>query len=169
MAFTTIPAAGGKLRASVLDSLITEVRPVPAYKTADETVNNSAALQNDDALFVAVEANAIYKVFARFLYNGNSTADFKLGWTFPTGLTMTYTLHGVYVATPTVFSTSEFIQTGNPALEGAGADRAANIDGGLVTVGSTAGTLQVQWAQNTANGSDTKMRAGSYLILLQIS
>jgi hypothetical protein len=168
MALTTIPAAGAKLRGTVLSSLITEVRPVAAYKTATETVNNSNVLQNDDTLFVPVTANAVYEARGRFLYNGNSTADLKLGWTFPTGLTMSYTILGVFVATPTVFSTSDFSQTSNPALEGAGADRTA-IMWGLVTVSSTAGTLQLQWAQNAANASNTNMLAGSYLILTPIA
>lgn len=168
MAFTTIPAAGAKLRASVLNSLLTEVRPLPARKEATETVNNSATLQNDDDLFVAVTASAVYNLDGRLLYNGNSTADFKIGWTFPTGLTMSYTILGVYVATPTVFSTSDFIQTSNPALEGAGADRTA-IMWGRVIVSSTAGTLQLQWAQNTANASNTTLLAGSYIRLTQIA
>lgn len=163
--------ADGILTAAKLQQLSDAINARTATtvrKTLDETVNNSAALQNDDELFLPLTASAYYVVHARFLYNGNSTADFKLGWTFPTGTTMSYTLLGVYVATPTVFSTSEFIQTSNPALEGAGADRTA-IMWGTVSVSTTAGTLQCQWAQNTANASDTKMRVDSYLQLTQFA
>jgi hypothetical protein len=39
---------------------------------------------------------------------------------------------------------------------------------GLVIMGGTAGTLQTQWAQNTANVSDTIVKAGSFLELNRI-
>lgn len=40
MAFTTLPAAGAKLRASVLSALITEIRPLLAWSTWTPTLSN---------------------------------------------------------------------------------------------------------------------------------
>lgn len=167
MALTTLPTAGAKLRGSVLSSLVTEVRPVAARKTVNETVNNSAALQNDDALFVAVVANAVYDVKLVLHYTSGTTPDLKIGWTAPSGATMVW---GGYL-----FSTaSAFTATGNNAvgtvvaLGGLGADVSAVFDGTVVT-STTAGTLQLQWAQNTANASDSTVYAGSFLELRRTS
>jgi hypothetical protein len=167
MALTTIPAAGAKLRASVLSSLITEVRPLYARKTANETVNNSATLQNDDELFLAVEASAVYELNLRGQYNSNATADFKYGFTFPSGTTMQYTqtVIGVGLTTLNIY---EQDQTSTPNLEGQAAVKGMLVTG-LVIVSSTAGTLQFQWAQATANASNTVVSAGSVMRLNRIS
>jgi hypothetical protein len=164
LAFTTIPSAGARIYASTLSSLITELRPVTARKTVDETVNNSATLQNDDELFVAVEASLTYDFEAEIFYNSGTTPDFKFGWTFPAGLTMTYS---VYAAGGAVFLGYSEIQTSVPVIDGQGAAVAALLKG-TVIVFSTAGTLQLQWAQNTANASNTVVAAGSYIRLRRI-
>ena len=167
MAFTTLPAAGAPLRGSVLSSLLTEVRALEAYKTADETVNGSAALQNDNELFVVVAANARYDFELRIVHNSGTTPDFKFGWTFPTGTTMFYNQLNVPLA-GSAFALFAQIQTDTPQGEGAAADRGIHA-WGKVLVGTTAGTLQFQWAQSTSNGSDTIVRAGSYLTLRRTS
>lgn len=167
MSFTISPPAGSKLRGSTLSALITEVRPLEAYKTADQTVNNSAALVNDSELFVAVVANARYDFELRIVHNSGTTPDFKYGWTFPTGTTMRYTQNTVPLA-GTAFSLFVQIQTDTPQGEGGAADRGLHA-WGKVLVGSTAGTLRLQWAQSTANASDTIVRAGSYLTLRRTS
>jgi hypothetical protein len=167
MAYTTIPVAGAKLRASVLSSLVTEVRPLSARKTIDETVNNSATMQNDDELFVAVAANSVYELNLRIQYNSNATADFKYGFTFPAGTTMQYTqtVYGVGIA---VLNTFEQDQTSTPGIEGQAAIKGILITGVVIT-SSTAGTLQLQWAQNTANVSNTLLKAGSHMRLQKLS
>lgn len=167
MAFTTLPAAGSRLRGSVLSSLLTEVRPLEAYKTADETVNASATLQDDNELFVTVVANARYDFELRIVHNSGTTPDFKYGFTFPTGTTMRYTQNTVPLA-GTAFAMFVQIQTDTPQSEGGAADRALHA-WGKVLVSTTAGTLRLQWAQSTSNASDTIVRAGSYLTLIRTS
>ena len=93
MAFTTIPGAGARLDASTLYALINELRPLFVRKTSDETVNNSTTLQNDDQLALAVEANATYWLSMRLIMSSGTTPDFKMLFTFPSGLTMK--LHNV--------------------------------------------------------------------------
>ncbi len=159
MAFTTVPAAGAKLRASVLSSLITEVRPLFVRKAADETVNNSTTLQNDDELLLPVAANATYWLYLRLLVSSGTTPDFKMLFTFPTGLVMK--LHNL-LPTPTV--SVPYDQTTTAAMSTTGADATFQVEG-LVRVGSTAGTLQVQWAQNTLEASNTIVRADSTMRL----
>jgi hypothetical protein len=164
MPFTAVPAAGAKLRASVLSSLITEVRPVTVRKTTNETVNNSTTLQNDDELFIAVEASVTYDFEAEIIYNSGATPDLKFGWTFPSGLTMFY---AVYAAGGGTFLGYNEIETSVPAVDGAGAAVGVLLKG-TVIVSSTAGTLQLQWAQNALNASNTIVQAGSYIRLRRI-
>lgn len=169
MAFTTLPGAGVTLTASTLSALVTELRPSFVRKGADETVNNSAALQNDDALSLAVVADAVYRMWLRLIVNSGTTPDIKQGFTYPTGTTMT-----------TEFFTGSTPDTAASVLQGPGteatvaafscvaADQIIRVEG-LVTVSSTAGTLQVQWAQNTATVSNTVVKAGSFLHLHRVS
>lgn len=168
MALTTIPAAGAKLRGSVLNSLITEVRGLLARKTSDETVNNSATLQNDNELLLAVEANAVYHFGGRLAFTTGTTPDLKFAWTFPAGLTMAYNV-SVFAVGTSVLDQFAFDQTLTANCEGhASLTRTAMLDG-IVVVSSTAGTLQLQWAQIAATASDTIMKSGSSIWLTRVS
>lgn len=141
--------------------------PLIARKTADETVNNSATMQDDNDMVLAVAANATYQIEGAWYYNTGTTPDIKMQFTFPAGLTMFYVVEGVAVST-SVLGQFKSIQTTVSILEGVAGDRIATIEG-LVIVSSTAGNLRVQWAQNTANASDTKMLAGSYIKLMRLT
>lgn len=167
MALTTIPAAGSKLRGGTLNSLITEVRGVYARKTADETVNNSTTLQNDDHLLVSVAANAVYDFKLILHYNSGTTPDLKVGWSVPSGTTMVW---GGYIADTTgaVTSVAALTQTSVQAIGGSGSN-IYQFFSGVVVTSTTAGTLQLQWAQNTLTASDSKILAGSELTLIRTS
>lgn len=160
MALTAFPAAGAKLRASTLLHLITESRVIPAVKTADETVNGSSTLQNDDFLLWAVEAGATYDLDLKVHISTGATPNFKFGWTYPSGLTMAVGVVG-YDTTPVVVSNSGYDQTTVVAMgPGTAPERLVTVSA-RVLVSSTPGTLQFQWAQNTSNPSNTIVRAGS--------
>src|SRR6185503_11810362 len=90
MSWTSIPAAGAKLRGSVLSSLVTELRPVTVVKGSDEIVSNSATLQDDDELLLAVAANVTYRWSIGVAFGAGTAADFKFAFTFPTGATLTF-------------------------------------------------------------------------------
>jgi hypothetical protein len=167
MAFTTVPSAGAKLRGSVLSALITEVRPVIARKTVDETISSSSTLQNDDELFVSVTANAVYSARLHLPYQSNATPGFKYGFTFPSGTTLPlWSFEGI--TTVPAFTYGVATNGGVSGLGGTAANQALDA-WGLVIVSSTAGTLQVQWAQNTLNASNTIVRAGAFLELIRLA
>lgn len=167
MTFITLPSWGVEpVTAADLQAMVnatSELRPVFKRKTSDETVNNSATLQNDDHLFLSVAASTTYELDGVLHYNSGTTPDFKFGWTVPTGLTMKYTVQAVSGS----FNGFSQDQTTIPAIDGQGVDVAAVLTG-IVIVSTTAGTLTLQWAQNTANASNTIVRAGSYLRLRKV-
>lgn len=160
MAWTAIPGVA-KFRAAVLSALVTEIRPVSATKTNDETIISNATLQNDDELFVALAASTIYDFRLDLFYNSGATPDLKIGWTFPTGTTMRYALHGYFGA---VVQSFYLIQTDMGILDGTAGNFAATAEGTVIT-STTAGTLQFQWSQNTLTASNSTVLTGSSLVL----
>lgn len=154
--------SSGVITAAQLEAIVPRI----ADRTSTQTVNGSSALVSDSQLFLAVAASTRYRLRGRILYNSNSTANFKFAFTFPTSTTLSFTVTGT-AAGGSVLATFDQTDGTVSALAGAGADDSAFIDG-IVTVSSTPGTLQVQWAQNTSNASNTQVKAGSYIELQQI-
>lgn len=135
-----------------------------AYKPTDQTVNNSATMQNDNALVVSVTANAVYRVEMRLRVASGATPDFKYQFTLPAGATGLYS--AVTSATgPLVF----FVFDDNMSLPQSTEASASTLAFGLLTVGATAGNVQLQWAQNTATVSDTTVLNGSYLYFTRMA
>lgn len=130
------------------------------FKTLNETVNNSSALQNDDQLFATVDANTRYFFTGRFVFTSNATPDIKFGFTYPSGATASYTLFGTG-AGGTVLAAFNFVETNIAALEGGTAVAGTML--GSWTIGTTPGVIQLQWAQNVANATDTIVLAGSFI------
>jgi hypothetical protein len=156
MAFT----AGQKLRASDLN-VLSRV----AFKTSTQTVNNSTTLVSDTQLFIAVAANTNCIFTSRFLYTSGTTPDIKFGFTYPVGATGSYTLYGIAAGGATLNAFHQ-VETSVGALEG-GTAIACTMTGSW-TIGATAGVVQLRWAQNTANASNTQVLAGSFIRLDQV-
>jgi hypothetical protein len=150
--------------------------PQVASKTANETVTNSATLQNDDALFLPVLATVDYALDAFVIFTSGGTPDFKFGWTTPTGaaLRVTYTTYSLAspVGTQLVDSRTT-IDTASAAVPGGGTtfttQSAWIVIHGVYLAGGNAGTLQFQWAQNTADASNTTVYDGSWLRLTPLN
>jgi hypothetical protein len=148
--------------------------PVAVLKTADETVNNSNVLQNDDHLFFSVAANKNYKFELWLLLNpaaGSATDDIKLHFTGPAGCTMFWgTLQTTNAADDgispagtggTVVANQGI--SGTPAY-GTGAFNFALKLEGIILNGANAGTIQLQWAQSAAGAHNLVLQTGSALI-----
>lgn len=171
MTFTSVPAAGAKLRASVLSSLVTELRPTSVLKGIDEIVSNSTTLQNDDELLLSVASGPSYRWMLDVTYQAGTAADFKWALTFPTGATATFVGAGWDTALAFVPSGSGAYTSGSAITYGGagiGSNRGLVLRGTLTT-GANAGTLQFQWAQNAATVENTVVKAGSGLFLWRLS
>jgi len=165
--------AGNRITAQLLDSMLPDI----VIKPANETVTSSTTLQNDDDLFVSVEANAQYEMSLRLLHDSdnNAAADVKTGWTGPSGATMFWGGHGANVAetgtSGTITAVNMETHLINETMTFGGGDSSGTyaIIGGVLTTSSTAGTLQLQWAQNTSNPIASTVRAGSVLSVRRIA
>lgn len=136
-------------------------------KTADETVQNNT-LQNDDHLKFPIEPNEVWFVEAFLKVRSVSVnSDFLVGWNFSAaGMTATWDLNGPQgtwgaVALATTVPTAR-------GIAGSRAQGSANGDYGVLVAGwfengANAGTLNLQWAQNTTTAEDTKVLTNSNL------
>lgn len=156
--YPSIPA--GTLPTSLL---LQRMLPLTAYKSGDQSVVNSTTLVNDAALVVPVEANAVYKVELFIYYAGDSAADLKVNFTFPSGATSNGTRY-LGLNTSLAIQYGEVVWGGALAFgaNGAGTIEVAELAFTLAT-SATAGNLQLQIAQNTATATAITVKAGSLL------
>lgn len=136
--------------------------PTVVFKTADETVNNSNVLQNDDELLLAIAANEVWAFEINLYVSGNTTADFKAALVIPALATMLW----AYIWDGSANFDACITASGasnNINLPGAGTYGTIKITG-CVFNGANAGNLQLQWAQVVATVVDTTVKKGSCLV-----
>ena len=130
-------------------------------KDANETVENSSTLQDDDHLFVEVKANRLYLIYLLGTADLSSgvTADIKFGLSVPGGTVYDF-VHA--------FSSSVVTSTINLNFNLTTTLESATFQG-IVHVGATPGTLQVQWAQRAATlGVITTLYKGTYILVIEL-
>lgn len=126
-------------------------------KSADEIVNNSTTLQNDDHLTFTAEANGVYKIDAVILYLTTAAADSKFQFTLPSG-----TIDGQVTYTTSVNPTTTFFTEASSTTvsDNKATDTVLEITA-VVKIGVTGGDVHLQWAQNTMDASNTTWYSGS--------
>lgn len=145
---------------------------VPMLCTADTTRNNNTTLLNVTGMSVALPVGK-YTFEGSLAYTTNATADIK----FAMAVTGTFTgwigYFGEYITgAGTVGDLAAFRETSftNVQLLGGSDTASGNMlcrPGGYIDV-TVAATLQLQFAQNTANASDTIVRNGSHLYFKKV-
>lgn len=150
-----VNAANGSLSAEKIMKVI--------VKTANETVNNSTTLQNDDDFVLAVAANEIWLIECFILIDMKATSDYKHTWTVPSGAAF----HGLpddannFGSATGGATTAEVLLTTTRTKTIAANSTVMILEKGIFINGANAGNLQYQWAQNTLEAADTIVRIGS--------
>ena len=129
-------------------------------KKADQTVNNSTTLVDDDDLTLTLKANTRY--FVRFYARVISPSAADFDWTFKA-------VSGVsYEDKRATTGQGQMISFGSEStLATNGTDQDVGYGVGFLKTGSGGGELIVQWAQNVATVGDTKLLEGSVLIVFE--
>lgn len=143
-------------------SQVTALLQKSAIKTYDETVNNSAVLQDDNHLKITASAWEMWILDVTIFYDTGTIPDIKFAFTGPSGASAVWSFID---ADPNVVQA-----IGGSASRiggGAGNKRACHIKGWFF-VQDTAGDITLQWAQNTANASNTKVLLGSNIIATRV-
>jgi hypothetical protein len=148
-------------------------------KTADETINSSTTLQNDDHLVLPVVAGAVYR-FELDLYMIEATdfvGDFKMSFTCPSGATFDMHGAGAHITDLSAGTSSNGEWIGKLATASASASLSFGVGTSLTGVrvfgrlvmSSTAGNFQMQWAQNASDASGTTLKAGSFMMMTRVA
>lgn len=179
MAFTTIPSAGAKLRASVLSALITEVRPVAAFKTTDTSRSSTITRTADPDLTIALPANSEWDFHCVLIIETAASAagDFSGEWDYPANANVSY---GVIALVDTLagglsadaYSRGLARDATAPTTQfdvGVSTSRNAVLISGRIVLGATAGSLTLNWAQLSSNANATVLQDGSRLIAHRVS
>jgi len=148
MPINNLAVAGGKTFAKVI-------------KSADQTVNNSTTKIDDDELLFTPAINKTYHGILLLCLDSSAVADMDLVFTVPTGATIFGSVIGDWdPGTPVDWSNmaSEW------NLFTSGNDQVIEQHFRLI-MSSTAGAVTLQWAQGTAEVSDTKVLEGSLLLV----
>lgn len=129
-------------------------------KTAEtQAVNNSTTLVDDDALLFAIAANEIYVADFHLDISGNVLAGWKGAITVPAGAILKFQAE--------ILAAAAIGIVGSTTVSGTAIGATAAIIQAhlyvLIVNGGTAGNVQLQWAQNFANATDTKVLTNSYL------
>lgn len=128
-------------------------------KGADETVNNSSTLQDDDELTTSLNANKEYGFLVTIWTVSNTTADFK--YAFPLNGNTGVKILGGFNSSPAIGTDSMDTST---TIGTSTAELSLGIIG-HITTGGSAGAFTLQWAQNTATVVDTKVLKGSTMLV----
>lgn len=141
-------------------------------KSANTTKNNDATVADDPHLTIANVPIGTYAVRAFLKYESSTAADFKAGLTATSGASASLAPRGLIstatTSTSGVNSQASYALANTPPLGGVGAGTQVGAElVGTLTL-TTAGTVTVKWAQNTADATDTILYADSWLILTKL-
>lgn len=130
-------------------------------KTADESISNNAAVQDDDHLVAPVLASTTYRFRLVIFFVTAATPDYRFTLTGPAG--------------STVFFSWQEAANGGADVAG-GTDVTINVTDtaqhmivitGQITVAGTAGNLTYRHAQSVSNATATVTKKGSYMQISQ--
>jgi hypothetical protein len=144
--------------------------PELVRKAADESVTSSTVLQNDNELFVTLDAGSTYEVRFALFYTAATAGDLKWQWSGPTdivgadGALRISNSASSSEGSVRASASSSFTSGLGGVLSAGGTGAAAYLFGSMVLVTTTGGNLQLTWAQETSSGTATTVLAGSYLI-----
>jgi hypothetical protein len=147
----------------------TQIESVEQYikKTTNQVVTNSTTLVDDNHLYYPVyEFNSYYFV-ANIEFTAGTTSEIKLAFTVPTGATLRWgPINGLKVdPTGSIVVQGQETTSGNAISFGysSAGSRQAIMVAGYVECGiGESGSLQLQWAQDTASSLEpTTVRDGS--------
>lgn len=144
-------------------------------KTAAETVTSSTALQNDDHLLFAIGASEIWGVQCFLFCSGATTGDIKFAWSVPSGATGTFGGIGPTTSQAQSATITDVLLPVQSTL--ATAEAFGVTSGGGVSIllwativnSTNAGTVNLQWAQQTSDGTATQVAANSWLLAHRIA
>lgn len=162
-----VMASGVVSQLSTSDTLTATLDAPPwatTTKLANEARSSDTALTSDDEVLFAVVANGEYRFRGVVFWNTNTTADFKFDFDGPAAPTLVRIVVSIGSDPAGGFSANGLFSAFNElvTLTGTETDGGMHFEG-IVHNGANAGNVSFRWAQNTSDGGNTTVYAGSYI------
>lgn len=145
---------------------------ITAIKTADEIVNNSNTYQDDNHIVgITLSANKTYRYWFFGIISATSgTPGFKAKLVTSANVAYSYSWLGNNDGSTLGFASSYSTADATPGSAGSYANAIYNfLNGhGSISVGGSDVTIKLQWAQLSAHASDTTLKQGASLILMEM-
>ena len=141
-----------------------DVAPQVVQKITDQVVNNSAVLQNDNELKWYLDANtSVYFQCVIEQLSASTVPDLQVAFTVPAGGALRWgPSNGIKVdAADAVVPQLQTLVSGTAVTFGSTTSRRQIVIEGSFNNGSTAGYLQLQWAQAVATAVNTTVYGGA--------
>ncbi len=164
----------------VTDSLLNSMLPNYVIKPADTTRASNVTLAADpDLVTGTLSAGGVYAVEFHVRFAALSAAGIRTDWTVPAGTTGNRDVLGP-AATNATNATDAVVLDMRWAVHGYGTfviytdprnsvtNQTHFIEKAIVSVGGTAGTVALRWAQNVTNATGTIVNAVSYVKWQQV-
>lgn len=161
------PAAG---RNVVVSNGAVQASDTSAYKDADESLNTSITLQDDNELSVSLLASSKYTFkLLVFVNNVNAAEGFKAALGGTVGVTSLKAQITLYDDTTDLIAASGRVTALASAVGAAWSvgNNWAVVEGSIET--STAGTLLLSWAQQVSGGNNTTVQRGSWMQVAKVT
>lgn len=142
--------------------------PRAVVAVADQSVVSSTTLVSDGTLVLPVDAGAVYEFSYVGVFDGAAAGGVAINFTLPAGAVMGVCLPASGTAAGALEIPFPGLSiTSGVTLQGANNNQTVFLAGTLVA-GGTAGNLTHQFAQVTSNGTATRRRAHSRMVLRRI-
>lgn len=151
----TIDAAGG---GTGWDAIVT--------KTANQVVNNSTTVVNDNELFFTVVAEGVYEFEIALIFAcavGGTASDLKIGLGEDNTARGAATAFGNRGATDATANLTFLVEQDSATVWGVAVDKRVAIAHGYYKASGSGGTFRLVWAQASAVMFDLTVYAGSQL------
>lgn len=163
--------AGQDLTAAVLNAAF-DVQRLAFQPSDSAPVNNSTTLVSSAFLTLPVEANSIYYFEGHILTTSATAADVKNALSLPAGSTGLIVPWGSDTAAASASATITHDATTTLTWATGGLGTGTTFAGrpeGYLDIGAIAGDCVFQFAQQTATGSNTVLKAGSRMKLTRVA
>jgi hypothetical protein len=136
-----------------------------------QTVTNSTTLVNSNYMTMSVKANTSYIFEALILYTADAGADFKFNIALPSGATQriatwTNLTSGAALDSPIAH---DAITTQPWPMGAVTGTVMSSRPTGVITIGVSAGSCTIQFAQNVATVSNCDLNSGSWIRLTEVA
>ena len=135
-----------------------------AYKTADEPLTSTTALQDDNHLTFTVVANAVYALWGRLFVTGESGQAIRLAWSMP-ALAVVSGQFGL-AAGNVLYEASSDTQVNNGTTSGSTLQLPLEF---IFTTGANAGTVKFRWAQDTSDVDALTVKIKSFIVVRRLA